>query len=101
MKINNWALYYATTEGNLESAKILISKGKDIFYEYNLVHWNVNWKNQGGNTWLHQAMIKDDIKMIDLLLSSGANPELFNDNGETPIYYASNSVMEYFSLSNK
>lgn len=57
--------------------------------------------NENGNTCLHQAMIKDDIKMIDLLIGCGANPELFNDNGETPIYYASSSVMDHFNLSSK
>lgn len=62
---------------------------------------NVNAKNHDGNTALHQAMMRDNVDMIKLLLKSGADPEIFNDHNETPIFYASNRILKKFSLKEK
>ena len=45
--------------------------------------------------------MRDNIDMIHLLLTNGANPEIFNDHRESPIFYASNRVLERFGLKNK
>lgn len=46
-------------------------------------------------------MIRDDVEMIDLLLKNSANPEIYNNDGETPVFYASNYMMSHFNLKHK
>ncbi|CAI2368661.1 unnamed protein product [Moneuplotes crassus] len=90
-KKGNCALYYAIKEDCYEAAEYLINK----------IGCDVNAKNENGNTCLHQAMMRDNIDIILLLLKSGANPEAFNKFNETPIFYASNRVLSKFGLRNK
>ncbi|CAI2367378.1 unnamed protein product [Moneuplotes crassus] len=90
-KKGNCALYYAIKEDCYEAAEYLINK----------IGVNVNSINENGNTCLHQAMMRDNIDMIMLLLRNGANPEIFNKFNETPIFYASNRILSRFRLRNK
>lgn len=46
------------------------------------------WVDGGGNSWLHVAAFKGDVKLIKTLLLYGANPNLANHNGTTPLYLA-------------
>jgi ankyrin repeat protein len=61
----------------------------------------INTKNEMGNSALHQAMMRDNIDMILLLLKNGADCESFNDYNESPVFYASNRVLLKFGLQNK
>ena len=99
-KDNNCATYYAVSEDSYEAAEFLINKSK-CFTIIATVGWYVNTKNENGNTCLHQAMMRDNIDMILLLLKSGADWEIFNNFGETPIFYASKRVLTKFNLQNK
>lgn len=45
-------------------------------------------------------MINNDERMIELLIKHGADPEIFNEKEETPVFYATAKVMDTFNLAN-
>lgn len=49
---------------------------------------SVQSKNSSGNTPLHTAVLTDNTKLIDFLLSIGANLSSLNDDNLTPLEYA-------------
>jgi ankyrin repeat protein len=54
--------------------------------------YEVNAFDKGvGESVLHTAVRFDLPEMVELLLEAGANPELVNDQGQTPIEYARDS----------
>jgi ankyrin repeat protein len=52
----------------------------------------------GGNTALHLAAWRRETEMVKLLLANGANPNLQNKCGETPVSF-SNSLVETMDFS--
>jgi len=48
----------------------------------------VNARNHAGNTPLHIAVIKQDKKMIDLLIANGADLKTTNGDGNTPVRFS-------------
>ena len=66
------ALHQSAIDGNLDCAKALVAKGADF-----------NCTDCEGWTPLHAAVMNGCFAFVRFLLSSGANPALKNDNGET------------------
>ena len=51
---------------------------------------DVNAGQSDGATALHWAAYHNDVSLAELLLESGANPEVANRNGSTPLWLATN-----------
>jgi ankyrin repeat protein len=56
--------------------------------------WDVNAKNEYGQTLLHVASMEGSIKVARLLIRKGANLEAKDNNGDTPIYHAAGTGRE-------
>ncbi len=61
-----------------EAVELLIKAGADADFQM----------EDDGNTALHQAVQRNDLEMIKVLARNGANLELYNWNGQTPIAVA-------------
>ena len=72
-------LDFAAINGAVELAKILISNGVDV-----------NHPQDGfwGETALMHAIFHDRVNMVQLLVAHGANVNLANKKGESPLHYA-------------
>lgn len=66
-------IMYEVYMNNMDNVEFLLSVGADVNYQRNL----------DGYTSLHWAAQKSDLKMIKLLLDSGAQTEIKNTNGQT------------------
>ena len=77
---NTHPLYYAASFGLLEVVRIILDteKGLDINTLGGRVH----------ATALHVAVYRDHINVVRLLLERGAEPNIPNDIGESPVYWA-------------
>lgn len=82
-EIGNTALYYAVDGGHSESVALILKTGI-----------NINIRNEDGNTWLHKAMIKENERMINFLVARGADINALNDFKQTPLFYASSSLLK-------
>jgi ankyrin repeat protein len=49
---------------------------------------DVNYQNAEGDTLLHSAAVKGDVSIATILLSRGANYNLYNQRGQTPLFMA-------------
>lgn len=47
---------------------------------------NINQVDEENQTTLHYAAMANNAELVTFLLQNGANPEILNDNGETPIH---------------
>ena len=47
-----------------------------------------NYQGPFGNTLLHGAVVSRDLKEVERLLAAGANPNIANRDGKTPIQVA-------------
>lgn len=55
-----------------------------------ILPFNINTKDENGDTPLHHAVTKiNNIPMIQLLINSNADPNIVNNNGETPLHIVS------------
>lgn len=74
---NGWTpLHCAADRGHFFAAKVILNQGADP-----------NAKSSEGDTVLHRA-IGEDIEFILLLLQHGAEVNMFNSRGRTPLDYA-------------
>ncbi|GFT73185.1 tyrosine-protein kinase HTK16 [Nephila pilipes] len=71
-------LHRATKEGELTVVRELLKSG----------YHNLDAKNQEGQTAVHLASIAGFDDILDLLLESGANPNIIDGSGLTPLHYA-------------
>lgn len=72
-------LHLSSMNGNFEiTEKLIASGGKDV----------INSKSVEGNTALHFAVMNSHKKVISLLLSNGADPNIPNAQNQTPIQIA-------------
>lgn len=46
---------------------------------------NINARNENGETPLYRAVVRYDIKKVDVLLQIGADPKICNKAGESPL----------------
>jgi ankyrin repeat protein len=69
-------LHHAADTGNIEIAKVLLSKGADI-----------EARNGDGLTPLHMAVASGRPKMVRFLLGQGADIEATNEQGDTPLLW--------------
>ena len=79
----NTALWFAAQgpyPGGLEIARILVAAGADV-----------NRKCEHGRTALHMAAAWGHLDIVRHLVESGANPEIRNDEGQTPKVMAESS----------
>ena len=67
----------AASVGSIEIAELLIAKGADV-----------NAREKGGGTPLHQATYGDHVEVAELLIVSGANVNAQDDGGYTPTDYS-------------
>lgn len=104
------ALIEAISWAHTQTAKLLISRGANlstccddkynrIFPLFCAVNWNeydiaefllmhkadVHQQTSCGASALHNAAFKNNIKMVKLLLQHGANPDLKDNKGKTPL----------------
>jgi len=66
-------LHSAASARNLDAARLLLEHGAPI-----------NARQQGGWTAIHAAAQSGDRALVELMLKSGADPTLANDEGKTP-----------------
>ncbi|GBN82783.1 Tyrosine-protein kinase Shark, partial [Araneus ventricosus] len=71
-------LHRATKEGELTVVRELLKSG----------YHNLDAKNQEGQTAVHLASMAGFDDILDLLLNSGANPNIIDGSGLTPLHYA-------------
>jgi len=62
---------------------------------------DISVTDEDGNTLLHRAISKQKMKVAKALLSCGANPQVVNKYGETPIFNASTPALIEFSIKHK
>lgn len=64
-------------------------KNNNVDYlKNNLTHKNLNKKNKDGQAFIHQAAISNNIAAIKLLIDFGANIDIYDKNGFSPLKYA-------------
>ncbi len=61
--------------------KLLLDHGADVYYQ-----------DENGYYRLGSAVAADNIEMVKILLQAGANPNLANKNGSTPIFSTVNNL---------
>lgn len=71
------ALHGAAYKGEVEVARLLISRGADV-----------NARASDGNTPLVEAATHNRLDMVKLLLDSGADVNAANDRGDIPLHWA-------------
>ena len=76
-------LINAADRGDLETVKEILANGGV----------KIDYKNKKGNTALIQAIRNTRIDVVEELLNNGANPNLKNGDGETPIFYSKNGYI--------
>jgi ankyrin repeat protein len=106
-------LYFAIANKNLNIIKELLDNGADINKKYSPLlvlfkeHKNINHeyiiqildlfaqfkvdlgvKDEEGNTMLHLAAKKGILNLVQYLLEKGIDPNIVNDNGDTPLHQA-------------
>ncbi|BAO99838.1 ankyrin repeat domain-containing protein [Wolbachia endosymbiont of Cimex lectularius] len=64
---------------------IMLQKNSPIKNQDKELRTHMNFKGEGGNTLLHQAVISDNIEAIETLLKYGANPLIKNEKGKIPL----------------
>ena len=89
-EFGNTALYYAVDGGHFESVALILKTGM-----------NINITNEDGNTCLHKAMIKDNERMINYLVARGADINALNSFKQTPLFYASGSILKKYGYTQK
>ena len=67
----------AASVGSREIAELLIAEGADV-----------NAREKGGGTPLHQATYGDHVEVAELLIASGANVNAQDDGGYSPMDYS-------------
>jgi hypothetical protein len=73
----NLELLRAATDGNVDNARSLLSKGADI-----------NTQNSAGWTPLHTAIWNNRLRIFELLIEEKADINKTNTKNETPLYFA-------------
>ena len=73
------AIHIAAANGNNEVISLLLNKDKTLINEAD---------NNGEDTALHWAIMKNFDSTIELLLNQGANPTQKNSSAQTPLHYA-------------
>lgn len=68
-------------------AYIILCRGKyeKIVNYINSDDVNVNYQDRFGNTLLYHCLYCDKISILELLLENGADPNIGNSNGHTPL----------------
>jgi len=107
------ALHFACREGHLDIVKVLLLnqadfKARDYKSGWNCLDFAVFWgqleicqllleykmlvnePDSDGSVPLHKAVLKSDLKITKFLLDKGANPNLKNKEGFTPMMLANN-----------
>ena len=60
---------------------------------------NINYKDENGNTALHYACDKGNLKIVEILLDSNCDTNIKNINKQTPLYLS--AKRGYFDISKK
>ena len=87
-------LHRATLKGNTRAVEILIDAGADvnkgtrIFYEYADGTTALHIAADGDMWWNQGELDAENIHTVNMLLAAGANPNIADTSGRTPLYYA-------------
>lgn len=75
------ALHWATDRGHIELAKVLVTE----------LHANINLQDNEQQTPLHYACNCEHLELIKLLLTHGADPNIKDESGDSPLDLAAQS----------
>lgn len=82
---------FENKEVDILSLKILCDK-----YLLNNNYSDINTIDEYGNTLLHYAFKADDKNYIDLLVSKGANPFIYNNNGKNALTFTREHIFKFW-----
>jgi ankyrin repeat protein len=85
------------TQASYYYLEILLEKMKKNENIYNVI---IDFKDQNGDTALNIISRIGNKPMIDLLVNAGADPEIENNAGISPLYYGINALKKDLSSSN-
>jgi ankyrin repeat protein len=78
-------LHWAAIGNNQEVIKALIQKGDTHL---------IDQQDQDGRTALHLAASKDYVKMVDILLTNGADKNIKDKHGKRPTDYTKDPIIK-------
>ncbi|KAJ8674914.1 hypothetical protein QAD02_010700 [Eretmocerus hayati] len=82
------ALMHAVRSGNVKLVRQLIDEGMDVNYVIESdPRSNPELRSNLNRTVLHHAVVDDNVSMMEFLLENGADPNRFNDFGESIISF--------------
>lgn len=82
--LGNNLIMYAFEGGDDKTINIVLNLAKELGFLKDIV----NSQNSMGRTILHAATIKNMGSVVELLLNNGADPNIKNSDGDTPIFNA-------------
>jgi len=83
-------LHWAADRGSIEIARILV----EMAGKGGAAASRLNAQDESLDTPLHYAVLTENVEILQLLLAAGADPEVLNEEGETPLALAKDAGLE-------
>ena len=78
----------AATSKNTTPQQLILQNRKDEAMQEFVMHTDINAVDEDGNTVLHVAAKVDDPELVTYFIFKGADPELKNQDGDSPLHVA-------------
>jgi len=85
---NNQIASYVSKPDNRFFLMLEFEEFNEFFKEIKSKKYDLNQKNSGGNTLLHEAILNNQQGIVKLLIKKGANINEQNNFGQTPLFYS-------------